>query len=155
MADLNEIYNTKLLELAAHIPCTERLEAPDATATALSKLCGSTITIDLKMSGDLVTGYGQTVKACLLGQAAAAIVGRHIIGATARELREAGAAMRRMLKENGPPPTGRFADLSLLEPARHYRARHGSVLLVFDAVERAIGEIEDKRAAAKTNAASA
>jgi NifU-like protein involved in Fe-S cluster formation len=155
MADLDEIYNTKLLELAAHMPCTERLEAPDATATAHSKLCGSTITIDLKMSGERVTGYGQTVKACLLGQAAAAIVGRHIIGATARELREAGAAMRRMLKENGPPPTGRFADLSLLEPARHYRARHGSVLLVFDAVERAIGEIEDKRAAAETNAASA
>jgi NifU-like protein involved in Fe-S cluster formation len=154
MADLDEIYNTKLLELAAHMPCTERLEAPDATATAHSKLCGSTITIDLKMSGERVTGYGQTVKACLLGQAAAAIVGRHIIGATAQELREAGAAMRRMLKESGPPPAGRFADLALLEPARHYKARHGSVLLVFDAVELAIGEIEQKHGAAKTSAAS-
>lgn len=155
MADLDEIYNTKLLELAAHMPCTERLQAPDATATAHSKLCGSTITIDLKMSGDRVTGYGQTVKACLLGQAAASIVGGKIVGATARELRETGAAMRRMLKENGAPPTGRFADLALLEAARHYKARHGSVLLVFDAVETAIGEIEQKRGAAKTNVASA
>jgi NifU-like protein involved in Fe-S cluster formation len=155
MADLDEIYNTKLLELAAHIPCSERLSQPDATASAHSKLCGSTVTIDLTMSGDRVTGYGQTVKACLLGQAAAAIMGKHVVGATAGELREAGAAMRRMLKENGPPPGGRFAELALLEPVRHYKARHGSVLLTFDAIEKAIAEIEEKRAAAKTRAASA
>jgi NifU-like protein involved in Fe-S cluster formation len=153
MADLDEIYNTKLLELAAHIPCSERLERPDATATAHSKLCGSTVAIDLKMSGDRITDYGQTVKACLLGQAAASIVGRHIIGATAADLREAGAAMRKMLKEDGPPPGGRFADLALMEPVRHYRARHGSVMLTFDAIERAIAEIEQKRAA-KPRAAS-
>jgi NifU-like protein involved in Fe-S cluster formation len=154
MADLDEIYNTKLLELAAHIPCSERIEAPDATATAHSKLCGSTVTIDLTMGGDQVTAYGQAVKACLLGQAAAAIVGRHIIGASSQELREAGAAMRAMLKENGPPPAGRFSELALLEPVRHYKARHGSVLLTFDAIERAIGEIEAKRAA-QAGAASA
>ncbi len=155
MADLDEIYNTKLLELAAHIPCSERLSQPDATVTAHSKLCGSTVTVDLKMSGDRVTDYGQSVKACLLGQAAAAIVGTHVIGATASELREAGAAMRRMLMENGPPPGGRFSELELLEPVRHYKARHGSVLLTFDAIEKAIAEIEEKRAAAKTRAASA
>jgi NifU-like protein involved in Fe-S cluster formation len=154
MADLDEIYNTKLLELAAHIPCSQRLEHPDATATAHSKLCGSTVTIDLKMSGERVTDYGQTVKACLLGQAAASIVGRNIIGATAAELREAGAAMRRMLKEGGSPPGGRFAELALLEPVRHYKARHGSVLLTFDAIEKAIAEIEEKRAAT-ADAASA
>jgi NifU-like protein involved in Fe-S cluster formation len=153
MADLDEIYNTKLLELAAHIPCSERLERPDATATAHSKLCGSTVAIDLKMSGDRITDYGQTVKACLLGQAAASIVGRHIIGATAADLREAGAEMRKMLKEDGPPPGGRFAELALMEPVRHYRARHGSVMLTFDAIERAIAEIEQKRAA-KPRAAS-
>jgi NifU-like protein involved in Fe-S cluster formation len=154
MADLDEIYNTKLLELAAHIPCSQRLEHPDATAAAHSKLCGSTVTIDLKMSGERVTDYGQTVKACLLGQAAASIVGRNIIGATAAELREAGAAMRRMLKEGGSPPGGRFAELALLEPVRHYKARHGSVLLTFDAIEKAIAEIEEKRAAT-ADAASA
>jgi NifU-like protein involved in Fe-S cluster formation len=141
MADLDAIYNTKLLELAAHIPCSERLKSPDATANAHSKLCGSTITIDLKMSGERVAAFGQTVKACLLGQATAAVVGGHIIGATTSEVRAAAAAMRSMLKENGSPPTGRFADLKLLEPARHYKARHGSVMLVFDALEQAFDEV--------------
>lgn len=154
MADLDEIYNSKLLELAADIPCSERLKAPDATATAHSKLCGSTVTIDLKMADDRVDAYGQAVKACLLGQAAASIVGRHIVGATPQEIRDAGAAMRRMLKEDGPPPTGRFSELSLLEPVRHYRARHGSVLLTFDALEKALAEIEAKRAKADTQTAS-
>jgi NifU-like protein involved in Fe-S cluster formation len=155
MADLDEIYNTKLLERAAHTPRSDRLARPDATATAHSKLCGSTVTVDLIMEGDRVTDYGQTVKACLLGQAAAAIMGSHVIGATAAELREVGAAMRRMLKEDGPPPGGRFAELELLEPVRHYKARHGSVLLTFDAIEKAIAQIEAKRAAGKTRAASA
>lgn len=154
MAELDEIYNTKLLELAAQIPCSERLTAPDATVTAHSKLCGSTVTIDLAMEGDRVTGYGQTVKACLLGQAAAAVVGKHVIGATAEEFRAAAAAMRRMLKESGPPPTGRFAELELLEPVRHYKARHGSVLLTFDAIESAMAEIEERRPA-QSRAASA
>ena len=155
MADLNAIYNSKLLELAAHIPHSERLVDPDATISAHSKLCGSTVTIDLNMRGDKVTGYGQTVKACLLGQAAASIVGSNIIGARAADLREAAAAMRRMLKEGGPPPTGLFAELAILEPVRHYKARHGSVMLVFDAIERAIDEIEAARDGVSAGAASA
>ena len=155
MAELNEIYNSKLLELAANIPHSSRLADPDATATVHSRLCGSTVTIDLCMCGGKVTGYGQTVKACLLGQAACSIVGMHIIGATSAELREAGAAMRHMLKENGPGPTGRFAELAILEPVRHYKARHGSVLLVFDALENAIAEIEAKHGIAPADAASA
>ena len=155
MAELDAIYNTKLLELAAHIPLTERLSAPDAAATAHSKLCGSTVSIELKMKGDTVTGYGQTVKACLLGQATAAIVGRHVIGASSKEVREAAGAMRRMLKENGAAPGGRFKELALMEPVRHYKARHGSVMLTFDALETAISEIERKRADGKADAASA
>lgn len=155
MADLDEIYNSKLLELAAHIPHSERLPAPDATVTAHSKLCGSTVTIDLNLEGDRVTGYGQTVKACLLGQAACSVVGAQVIGATTTELHDVAAAMRRMLKENGPPPADRFADLAILEPVRHYKARHGSVLLVFDALERAIAEIEAKRTVMPAGAATA
>jgi NifU-like protein involved in Fe-S cluster formation len=146
MAELDEIYNTKLLELAGNIPLAERISAPDATATAHSKLCGSTVSIDLKMTGDTVSGYGQTVKACLLGQATAAIVGAHVIGATSNEVRQAAAEMRRMLKEDGPAPGGRFAELGLMQPVRHYKARHGSVLLTFDALETAIAEIEQNRA---------
>jgi len=152
MAGLDEIYNSKLIGLVADIPCSERVQSPDATATAHSKLCGSTVTIDLNMSGDTVSGYGQLVKACLLGQAAASIVGRHIIGASVQEVRDAGAAMRRMLKDEGPPPSGRFAELELLEPVKHYRARHASVMLTFDALEKAIADIEARRATARQSA---
>ena len=103
------------------------------------------MTVDLKVEGDRVTAFGQTVKACLLGQAAASVMGRNIVGSSARELREVGAAMRRMLKEGGPPPTGRWADLAVLEPVKDYKARHASTLLVFDAVEAALAKAEAKR----------
>ncbi len=147
MTDLSAIYNTRILELAAHISGAGRLEHPDATAMAHSKLCGSTVTVDLKLDGDRVVAFGQTVKACLLGQAAASVVGREIVGSTVAELRGVGAAMRRMLKDSGPAPEGRWADLGVLEPVREYKARHASTLLIFDAVERALAEIEAKRAA--------
>ena len=119
-----------------------RLEHPQASATAHSKLCGSTVTVDLVMDGDVVKDFGQTVKACLLGQAASSIMARNIIGATAEELRGVGDTMRKMLKEDGPPPNGDWKDLEVLEPVRDFKARHASTLLVFDAVEDAIGQIE-------------
>ena len=143
----DDIYSQSILELAAAMPRTARLAAPQATARAHSKLCGSTVTVDLAMEGDLVTDYGQSVKACLLGQSAASVMGREIIGSTAAELRAVGSAMRRMLKEDGPPPHGKWRDLAVLEPVRGYKARHASTLLVFDAVEDAISQIEAKRAA--------
>lgn len=142
-----DIYSQRILELAAALSRTARLKAPEATAKAHSKLCGSTVTVDLDMEGDVVTDYGQTVKACLLGQSAASVMGREIVGSRAEELRAVGAAMRQMLKEGGSPPEGRWADLAVLEPVRDYKARHPSTLLVFDAVEDAIAQIEAKRAA--------
>jgi NifU-like protein involved in Fe-S cluster formation len=99
------------------------------------------------MEGEIVTDYGQSVKACLLGQSSASVMGREIIGSTAAELREVGAAMRNMLMQGGPPPGGRWGDLAVLEPVRDYKARHPSTLLVFDAVEDAIAQIESRRAA--------
>jgi NifU-like protein involved in Fe-S cluster formation len=141
----DEIYSQRILELAAAMPRTQRLAAPEATAKAHSKLCGSTVTVDLVMDGDVVTDYGQSVKACLLGQSAASVMGREVVGSTAAELREVGAAMRKMLKEGGPPPKGKWRDLAVLEPVRDYKARHASTLLVFDAVEDAIAQIEAKR----------
>jgi NifU-like protein involved in Fe-S cluster formation len=146
MINLDDLYNGRILELAANIPHTARLDAPDATARAHSKLCGSRVTVDLTMDGDVVTDYGQEVKACLLGQSSAAIVGANIVGSTASELRAIGDRMRRMLKENGEPPEGKWADLAVLEAVRDYKARHASTLLVFDAVEDAIRQIEAKRA---------
>ena len=145
MADLNEIYNSKLLELAAHIPHSQRLADPDATATAHSKLCGSTVTIDLKMDGPVVGDFAHDVKACALGQASSSIMARHVVGAKPAELRELRETVRKMLKENGPPPTGRWADVAVLEPVRDYKARHASTLLTFDAVVSALDQIEAKK----------
>lgn len=148
MADLDEIYNTRILELAGAISRTERMDHPDARATAHSKLCGSTVTIDLALQNGRVSDYGQSVKACLLGQASASVMAREIIGSTPDELRAVGRQMRAMLKEDGPPPTGRWADLGALEPVRNYKARQASTLLVFDAVESALDEIAATRDAA-------
>jgi NifU-like protein involved in Fe-S cluster formation len=148
-----DIYSQRILELAAAIPRTARLAMPEATATAHSKLCGSTVTVDVAMEGDVVTDYGQKVKACLLGQSAASVMGREVVGSSAAELREVGAAMRKMLKEGGPPPHGKWGDLAALEKVRDYKARHASTLLVFDAVEDAIAQIEAKRAEASRSAA--
>jgi NifU-like protein involved in Fe-S cluster formation len=146
MTSLDDIYSQQILELAASLPRTARLAAPEATAKAHSKLCGSTVTVDLVMDGDVVVDYGQSVRACLLGQLSASVMGREIVGTNSAELRAVGAAMRKMLKQGGPPPNGRWSDLAVLEPVRDYKARHPSTLLVFDAVEDAIAQIEAKRA---------
>jgi NifU-like protein involved in Fe-S cluster formation len=145
---LNEVYNTRILELAGNIPRLGRLARADATATAHSRLCGSTVTVDLKMDGDTVTDFAHEVKACALGQASSSIMARHVIGAKADELRSLREAVRRMLKENGAPPQGKWADIAVLEPVRDYKARHASTMLTFDAVADAIGQIEAKRRSA-------
>lgn len=153
MTQLSEIYNQRILELSANIPQAERLANADGSATAHSKLCGSTVTVDIRLAGDAVGAFGQTVKACLLGQASASIMGRNIVGSSADELRAVGAQMRQMLKANGPPPDGRWADLAVLQPVKDFKARHASTLLVFDAVEAALAEAEAKRKAGSTAAA--
>jgi NifU-like protein involved in Fe-S cluster formation len=144
---LNEVYNRRILELAGSIPRLGRLPAPDASATAHSKLCGSTVTVDLKMDGDVVTDFAHEVKACALGQASSSIMARHVVGAKARELRDLRETVRRMLKENGAPPADKWADIAVLEPVRDYKARHASTMLTFDAVVSAIDQIESKRRA--------
>src|SRR5438552_15000138 len=101
---LNEVYNRRILELAGGIPRLGRLAQPDASATAHSKLCGSTVTVDLKMDGDTITDFAHEVKACALGQASSSIMAHHVIGSKADELRTLRETVRRMLKENGKPP---------------------------------------------------
>jgi len=130
---LNDIYNKRIIELAGNIPRLGRLASPDASASAHSKLCGSTVKVDLKMDGPLVTDFAHDVKACALGQASSSIMARHVIGSTASELRELRESVRKMLKENGSPPAGKWADIALLEPVRDYKARHASTMLAFDA----------------------
>jgi NifU-like protein involved in Fe-S cluster formation len=145
---LDDVYNERILALAAEIPRIGRLASPSASATAHSRLCGSTVTVDVALDGDVVTDFAHVVKACALGQASSSIMARNIIGARAQELRDARNAMRRMLKEGGPPPEGRFADAAVLEPVRDYKARHASTLLTFDAVVDAL----DKAVAASAPA---
>ena len=141
---LNDVYNRHIIELAGNIPRLGRLPSPDATATAHSKLCGSTVKVDLKMDGGVVTDFAHDVKACALGQASSSIMAAHVIGSTANELRELRETVRKMLKENGKPPEGKWADIAVLEPVRDYKARHASTMLTFDAVVDAIGQIEAK-----------
>ena len=142
---LNEVYNERILDLAGNIPRLGRLDSPDASATAHSKLCGSTVTVDVKMDGPVVTDFAHDVKACALGQASSSIMARHVIGSNPGELRELRETVRKMLKENGPPPTGKWADIAVLEPVRDYKARHASTMLTFDAVVQAVDQIEAKR----------
>lgn len=143
---LNDVYNRRILELAGNIPRLGRLPSPDATATAHSRLCGSTVTVDLKMDGETVVDFAHEVKACALGQASSSIMARNVVGARAAELRDLRETVRRMLKEHGPPPsTGRWSDIAVLEPVRDFKARHASTMLTFDAVVAAIDQIEAKR----------
>ena len=139
---LNEVYNKRILQFAADIPRLERLDAPDASATAVSRLCGSKVSVDITMDNGVVTGFGHDVKACALGQASSSIMARNVVGSSADELREVRAQMEAMLKEGGPAPSGKWADLAILEPVRDFKARHASTLLTFDAVCDAIGKIE-------------
>ncbi len=142
---LSDVYNSQILELAGNIPRIGRLPDADASATAHSKLCGSTVTVHLKMDGDTVSDFAHEVKACALGQASSSIMARNVVGARAAELRELREAVRRMLKENGKPPEGRWKQIQVLEPVRDYKARHASTMLTFDAVVSALEQIEAKR----------
>ena len=143
---LDDVYNAKILDFAGNIGQLGRLDSPDATAKAHSRLCGSTVIVDLKMEGDTVTDFAHEVKACALGQASSSIMARTVIGATAGELKALKNTMYAMLKDNGPPPAGRFEEFRFLEPVPNSRARHASTLLPFDAVVDCIEQIEAVRA---------
>ena len=145
---INEIYNRKILEFAADIPRLQRLNAPDATATAISRLCGSKVTVDVKMADGAVSDFGQEVKACALGQASSSIMARHVVGSTPEELRKVRSQMYAMLKEGGAAPSGKWQELEALLPVRDFKARHASTLLTFDAVVDAVDQIEAKAKAA-------
>jgi NifU-like protein involved in Fe-S cluster formation/TusA-related sulfurtransferase len=141
----DDIYNPKVFELARSLPAPSRLPAPDATAEAQSKLCGSAIAVDIIVPEGKVNAYAQRVKACLFGRATAAIVAREIIGTPVAEILQVSSEMRAMLEANRSPPGGRWADLAVLAPMRTLKARHASALLVFVALERAIASLQSRR----------
>ncbi len=130
---IDDLYSSRILALAANMPRAGRLAAPQASSEKVAKLCGSRIVVDLVLTDGLVSDFAQEVQACALGQASAAILGANIIGATVGEIRQARDALKSMLKQAGPAPEGRFADLGVLAPVKDYPARHASTLLAFEA----------------------
>lgn len=140
--ELSDLYSEKILEIAANQPIPGRLTDPGATARRVSRVCGSSIEVDVTVTDGVISGYGHTISACALGQTSAAIVAARIVGSTPGELRFVRAQMYAMLKGDGAPPSGRWDDLKYLEPVREYRPRHTSTLLVFDAVVDALDAIE-------------
>lgn len=146
---LDSVYNNKILEYAGNIQHIGELEDAHAKSRVHSKLCGSTVDVSLKMEDGVVTDFAHNVKACALGQAASSIMASVIIGSTADELRQLKVTMYKMLKEDGPAPTGKFEEFKFLEPVKEYKARHASALLTFYAVVNCIEEIEANRQAAQ------
>ncbi|TCP40956.1 iron-sulfur cluster assembly scaffold protein [Rhodovulum marinum] len=140
--DLIKLYSQRILALAADIPHLERLDTPMASARKRSPLCGSTVSVDLDVEDGRITRFGQDVKACALGQAAAAVVGANVIGCTRAEVEAARDQLRAMLKENGPPPAPPFDGLEVLAPARDYKNRHASILLALEATLEAFDAAE-------------
>ena len=138
---MNALYNKRILQLAGHIDRIGRLDAPDAEAVAVSRLCGSKVTVQLCLTDGVVSDFAHEVEACALGQASSSVMAREIIGTTPDELRAVGTQMRAMLKQDGLPPTGKWQDLEVLEPVRDFKNRHASTLLTFDAVADCLNQL--------------
>jgi NifU-like protein involved in Fe-S cluster formation len=134
---IDDLYSARILKAAANMPRAGRLAHPDASVEKVSKLCGSRVTVDVTLKDGRIADYAQDVKACALGQAAAAIMGGNAIGASVEEIESARDALRAMLKQGGPPPEGRFADLAMLAPVKDYPPRHVSTMLAFEATAQA------------------
>jgi NifU-like protein involved in Fe-S cluster formation len=145
--DLIKLYSERILALAADIPHLQRLEAPDATVKRRAPLCGSTVTVDIKLEDGKIAGYGQDVKACALGQAAASVVGANVIGCTRPEIEAARDALLAMLKSGGPTPPAPFEGLEVLRPARDYKNRHASIMLTLEAISEAFDAAENSACA--------
>jgi NifU-like protein involved in Fe-S cluster formation len=152
---IDDLYSAKVLALAANLPRLGRLAEPHGSAEKVSKLCGSRVVVDVQVEGDQVCDFAQDVKACALGQASAAVLGAHVIGASVQELESARDQFRAMLKTGGSPPEGRFADLAMLAPVKDYPARHASTLLAFEAVCDAVRRALENQGGSRTSPAGA
>lgn len=145
--DLIKLYSGRILAMAAEMPRVGRLQTPHATVMRRSPLCGSTVTVDVAIEDGRVADYGQDVKACALGQAAASVVGANALGRTRAEVEAARDALRAMLKESGPVPDAPWDGFEVLQPARDYRNRHASILLAIEALAEALALAEERPAA--------
>jgi NifU-like protein involved in Fe-S cluster formation len=141
---LDDIYNIKIIELASNIANLGRLDNPDATATKVSRLCGSKVTVDIIIKSNVVVEFAHDVKACALGQASSSIMAKNIIGSSKEELFLISKTMEKMLKNDGPVPEGRWSELAFLQPVKDYKSRHSSTMLTFEAVNEALNNIKQK-----------
>ena len=139
-SDLIKLYSARILALAADIPCLGRLDDPDASVTRRSPLCGSTVTVDARLEDGRLQAFGQDVKACALGQAAAAVVGGAAPGTTRAQIDTARDQLRDMLKKGGPVPDAPFDGFEVLTPAVEYKNRHASILLSIEALSDAMAQ---------------
>ena len=133
---MSDLYSGDILGLAQGLR-DGTLAAPDASVRRVAKLCGSEIEVDLCVADGVVTEFAQRVRACALGQASAAILAKHVVGASCAEVAAARDALHGMLKLDGAAPLGRFAELGVLEGVKAYPARHASVMLAFEAAVEA------------------
>ncbi|MBT0956826.1 iron-sulfur cluster assembly scaffold protein [Alphaproteobacteria bacterium KMM 3653] len=141
-SDLIKLYSGRILALAGNIPLSERLEAPGATVRKRSPLCGSTVTVDLSMQDGVISEFGQDVKACALGQAAASVLGSVVLGLTPEQVGAARDELKAMLTADGPPPQAPFDGLEALLPARDFKNRHASIMLALEATVQAMEEAQ-------------
>lgn len=144
--ELSDLYSEKILDLAGNARQPGRLDAPDASARKVSRVCGSVIEVDVVVRDGVIVGYGHEISACALGQTSAAVVAREVVGTPVDEFLSVRQAMHDMLKAEGTPPTGKWSDLKYLEPVRDFPARHVSTLLVFDAIAAALEKLESPQA---------
>lgn len=146
-SDLINLYSGRILELATNIPLTDRLDAPDASVKRRSPLCGSTVTVDVKVEGGKIVAFGQDVKACALGQASASVVAAQIVGQSRETVSRARDQLKAMLKDNGPVPVAPFDGLEVLIPARDFKNRHASIMLALEATTEALEIAEQAQSA--------
>lgn len=142
--DLKKLYQGRILELAANIPLTDRLDTAQASVKKRSPLCGSTVTVEVVLQNGVMSGFGQNVKACALGQASASILGGAVIGASYDQIKQARDQLFAMLTENGPTPDAPFEEYAVLEPARDFKNRHASIMLALDATVEAMAQAQSK-----------
>lgn len=132
-----KLYTPEMLAAAVELAHFPPIENATLHGEARSVSCGSTLALDLMQDAKgRVEGIGLRVRACAVGQASAAIFGRHIAGMTGADLLEARSAMLLWLKEDGPLPS--WPDIELIAAAKDYPGRHGAMLLPWNAAADAL-----------------
>ena len=143
---IDELYSARILKLAANLPHSGRLPAPEGTGERVAKLCGSKAIVDVTLDdGGRIESFAQDVKACALGQAAAGVLGEAVIGATGDEIEQARDAMLVMLKSGGDGPEGRFEGLRALKQVADYPARHASTMVAIEATLDAVHQAQARK----------